>query len=138
MIPEKRREEAVREVQVHVGTTAMTRYSLLQEVKCVWASMFVVLLVLGIDCHSHTGSLNDTCNADGTCNGTNLTCTWSAQCRPKDGPAGPPDPSRCYDVESVCFCRTCATQCGSAGMLNCLYQDTSVWGSKPATCECKK
>ena len=22
--------------------------------------------------------------------------------------------------------------------MSCLYQDTSVWGSKPATCECKK
>lgn len=99
---------------------------------------FYAVVFLGVwACHSHTGSLQESCNPDGTCNANALECTWTGNCRPKTGPHVP-DPSRCYDVESVCFCRTCATQCGEKGMLNCLYTDTSVWGSKPATCECKK
>ena len=97
------------------------------------------LLFLLVACNSHTGDLREHCNPDGTCNSTNTSCQSDLMgegyyCFLKPAP---PDPNRkCY-YESECFCVTCAEKCGEAGVKECAYSDTSVWGSKPAVCECK-
>lgn len=94
-----------------------------------------VLAVAFFACHK--GSVDERCNPDGTCNGSNLECRYSgggaSACSVKEAP---PPPRRCY-YESECFCVTCADKCADAGVKNCMYSDTSVWGSKPAVCECK-
>jgi len=80
------------------------------------------------------GNLGERCKPDGTCNGESLECgvlTNECHARPKPRPT-----SRCT-FESECFCVTCAEKCGEAGVKTCAYSDTSVWGSKPAICECK-
>jgi len=91
--------------------------------------LFIVLLLVGC----HTGNFEEECNKDGSCNAPGLECGWGGKCRVKEPPA---PPRRCI-YESECFCFTCADKCGDAGVKNCAYSDTSVWGSKPAVCECK-
>jgi hypothetical protein len=82
----------------------------------------------------HTGDFDQPCNKDGSCNGPNLVCDrgWE-KCMVKEPPRAP---GRC-SYESECFCVTCADKCGDAGVKTCAYSDTSVWGAKPAVCECK-
>lgn len=82
-----------------------------------------------------TGGLNERCNRDGTCNGASLECSSYGYCGAKQ--VSHMDPNRRCFYESECFCVTCADKCGEAGVKECAYSDTSVWGSKPAVCECK-
>lgn len=89
----------------------------------------VALFLIGC----HTGNFDETCNKDGSCNSQNLECGIYDKCVVKQPPA---PPRRCY-YESECFCVICAEKCGDAGVKVCAYSDTSVWGSKPAVCECK-
>lgn len=89
-------------------------------------------------CVPTTGNIETDCNHDGTCNSPGLSCQQNLggyfRCYPKPSP---PDPSvRCH-YQSECFCMTCADKCGDAGVKQCAYSDTSVWGAKPAVCECK-
>lgn len=95
---------------------------------------FCALLVLLASCHSHTGDLKEDCNKDGTCNSPELMCGIFGECHFK--PMLETGPRRC-SYESECFCVTCAEQCAPAGVKQCVYSDTSVWGAKPAVCECK-
>ncbi len=97
-------------------------------------SLLVVLLVA---CGSPTGKLDGVCNLDGSCDSPALFCesTYDGHyCHLK--PAEEKPPKRCR-YESECFCLLCADKCGAAGVKACLWSDTSVWGSKPASCECK-
>jgi hypothetical protein len=96
--------------------------------------MKILLITLALVAGCHTGDLGENCNKDGTCNGTNLTCSaWSGVCAKKTDPA---PPSRC-NYESECFCVTCAERCGASGVKSCAFSDVSVWGAKPSVCECK-
>lgn len=92
-----------------------------------WA-LFAVLI---IGCH--TGDFDQDCNKDGSCNSPNLECKSWGRCGVKDPPH---TPGRC-SYESECFCVTCAERCGDAGVKVCAFSDTTVWGAKPAVCECK-
>ena len=80
----------------------------------------------------HTGDFGERCNKDGSCNAAGLECYYS-ECSVKRAPERP---KNCA-YESECFCVTCADKCGDAGVKICAYSDTSVWGAKPAVCECK-
>jgi hypothetical protein len=80
----------------------------------------------------HTGNFNESCNKDGTCNSSNLICN-QVVCIVKEAPS---PPRRCF-YESECLCVTCSEKCGEAGVKECVYSDTSVWGAKPSACECK-
>jgi len=92
------------------------------------------LLAFLVGCQNHPGDFGGACNKDGTCNSPNLECdNWMHSCRVKTPPE---EPGRCK-FESECFCITCAEKCADAGVKECAYSDTSVWGSKPAICECK-
>lgn len=93
---------------------------------------FLVSVVSTFGCH--TGDYNESCNADGGCNDPGLKCDedWR-KCHLKPEPK---QSNKC-NYESECFCLTCADKCGSTGVKTCAYSDTSVWGSKPALCECK-
>jgi hypothetical protein len=92
----------------------------------------LILLVTG--CHyGPEGTLGERCKADGTCVGDHLICDMASQCVANNAPAAG---SGCY-APSECFCKRCAEGCADAGMKACNYTDTSVWGAKPATCECK-
>lgn len=91
--------------------------------------VFTLLLLAGC----HTGDFGEKCNKDGSCNSPTLACNAWDECKPKPEPA----PARRCNYESECFCFTCADKCGEAGVKECAYSDTSVWGSKPAVCECK-
>lgn len=83
----------------------------------------------------HRGDLGEDCNKDGTCNAATLECNeYSSECRAHN--TNPVSPSRCH-YESECYCVTCSDKCGDAGVKACNYSDTSVWGAKPAVCECK-
>lgn len=81
----------------------------------------------------HQGNFGEECNKDGTCNFQNLECSVVGVCRTRTAARSP---TRCGS-ESECFCVTCADKCADAGVKQCAYSDTSVWGSKPSTCECK-
>lgn len=96
-----------------------------------------IIALYGCDSMYHTGRLNDTCNADGTCNAPALECRndgAGASCHVKNIPDT--EIKRCA-FESECFCMTCADKCGDGGIKACIFSDTSVWGSKPSSCECK-
>ncbi len=96
-------------------------------------SKAIVMLLLMLTACGY-GNLGQDCKPDGTCNSTSLVCSpYSNTCRVKT--ADPP-PKKC-SYESECFCMTCAEKCGDAGVHLCSYSDTSVWGAKPAICECK-
>lgn len=105
--------------------------------------LHILIAVLLIACvpPRQKGNMGDECKPDGTCN-NELVCIpkWNGNiCDIKtvENSAQIPSPPRnCY-YESECFCTTCAEKCGSAGVKSCIYSDTSVWGSKPAICECK-
>jgi hypothetical protein len=100
-----------------------------------WLAAFV-LFVAG--CAS-AGDLGGPCNKDGTCNSANLACKESlaagARCFAKTPEEMPKSGCR---YESECFCVTCAERCGATGVKSCAYSDTSVWGAKPALCECAR
>lgn len=95
-----------------------------------------LLLFLLLGCHSapeRRGDLGEQCKPDGTCAGA-LQCRQGSDgyvCLPKVDPVLP------IEYESVKFCSSCADRCGDAGIKECLYSDTSVWGSKPALCSCR-
>ncbi len=95
-----------------------------------------LLLVLLLGCHQDpVGTLGGRCKPDGTCTGEHLFCNGTDECAPSNMPQ-PVNMGNCFP-ESVCFCQRCAESCGDAGLKACQYTDTSVWGSKPATCECR-
>lgn len=82
------------------------------------------------------GEFYGECNLDGTCNHPSLKCNdYRNECRVDEKKRE--DPSRCQ-YESECFCDRCGVNCAGFGksLLRCDYSDTSVWGSKPAVCEC--
>jgi len=81
------------------------------------------------------GGYDEACLVDGGCVDPGLACndiTHKCLMRPTPRPAS----LRCT-YESECFCVACVDRCGDAGMRSCNYSDTSVWGAKPATCECR-
>ena len=93
-----------------------------------------LIVLFLVACNFHTGNVDESCNPDGTCNSPNLECwSLSSRCHAKELRN---TSARC-SYESECFCVTCADKCGEAGVKTCAYSDTSVWGSKPAVCECK-
>lgn len=78
----------------------------------------------------HYGDLGESCRPDGSCSGALVCIRYEEsivafRC-------GPPPV-----FESVMFCATCSSHCGDAGIKECQFSDTSVWGSKPAVCNCK-
>ena len=81
------------------------------------------------------GTLGARCKPDGTCLGEHLRCNAWSECVAENAP---PASAGCYR-EGECFCKRCAESCGAdGGMKVCSYTDTSVWGSKPSTCECRQ
>jgi len=93
---------------------------------------YIIALLLLTGCS--TGGVDEHCNPNGTCNSENLSCInngSSAVCKPKMAPS---PPARCRG-EADCFCLTCSENCGGR-FQTCAFSDTSVWGSKPAICEC--
>lgn len=100
--------------------------------------LLLALFAIGCGVKS-TGYLGEHCNSAGDCNSPRLSCqhTFNGewQCAVKSEPETGP-PRRC-SYESECFCVTCAERCGASGVKTCAYSDTSVWGAKPALCECK-
>lgn len=98
--------------------------------------MRLTIPLLLLVCSCHRGDLSERCNLDGTCNSPNLVCfSWAdfSECRT---PPPVTAPNRCHGAAD-CFCLRCADSCVDAGVKSCAYSDTSTWGAKPATCECK-
>jgi hypothetical protein len=102
----------------------------------VGISVFAVIANIAWGCNMHRGDLGETSNKDGTCNSPSLYCSdMFDRCTAVDRPLSPVNHNCAY--ESECFCVACAEKCGEAGVKTCAYSDTSVWGAKPALCECK-
>ncbi len=99
--------------------------------------MKAILVTLLFLSGCHTGDFEENCNPNGGCNSDKLECGWFAgKCRVKTEPQAIDKERRC-SYESECFCVTCADKCGTSGVKTCAFSDTSVWGAKPAVCECK-
>lgn len=94
--------------------------------------LFFLLMFVLISC-GFPGALNEPCKSDGTCNSPNLMCSRNGYCVS----LAAKEPARHCHFESECFCVTCSEKCSSSGVKVCAFSDTSVWGSKPAICECK-
>ena len=96
----------------------------------------IALLLLVCSCNNHPGDVDQRCNPDGTCNGTMLRCETrgvQAICYPIPVER----PAVHYRTDAEKFCDNCGQNCSDAGVRTCAYSDTSVWGAKPALCECK-
>ncbi len=97
-----------------------------------WPLVALSSIMLLIACEPR-GTIDNDCTPDGKCIGQLECFTWGdrSTCR---APKSPEPKKRCV-FESECFCVTCADHC-EHGVKVCDYSDTSVWGAKPAVCEC--
>lgn len=96
--------------------------------------IFACTYLLACNVPNERGNFKKPCNHDGTCNSDNLECNnLTSECSLKEKPV---ILNECR-YESDCFCLGCAKRCGNGGVKSCVFSDTSVWGSKPALCECK-
>lgn len=101
----------------------------------------LLLIAMLAGCHKvDIGGIGEACRSDGSCNSELLECLrWTGNgpyytCQPKR-PVTLRIEADCSGTED-CFCHRCNKSCAT-GVKICAYSDTSVWGAKPSTCECK-